>query len=265
MKVSALDFQIFLVRLGHEYFFQGFYYFKFLEYPLVYNNLNLDPRDKYLDIGSGQSIFPLFALVKNDCYVQVYDDYSLIKDSMEYYKNIIEKMSLSPSSKEKFTINETTETDLPSDYFDKISCISVLEHSRGNGDTETIKTISRILKKRGKVVMTLPFNNGEYIEEENPEDIGFFQRLYSLDAIKHRIGDPSGLEVEKVIYFGECNAHIGRLYRQNKFHRLKWIMPFFPSFFWRICHSYEGGFRCFHEKELDKKYIGVSCIVMRKK
>jgi hypothetical protein len=127
-----------------------------------------------------------------------------------------------------------------------------------------MKTISRILKKGGRAVVTFPFNNGEYIEEECPEGVGYFQRRYNITAIKDRIIVPSKLAVKKVLYFGERFIKVGQLYRQNRFSRVYWLIPFFHPLFWRIVHSYEGEFRDYHEMEIDKKGVGVACVVLEK-
>ena len=266
-NVRALSFQIFLIRFGPRRFFEGFYYFKWLEYPLVYNHLDIRKGERYLDIGSGKSIFPLFVLAKKDCYVYIADDESIINDSFRFYNEIISKLKLSNLVDKKIyllKISDNTFLDFPDNYFDKISCISTLEHVKGNGDSEMIKEIARILKRGGRAVITFPFNNGDYMEEDDALGVGYFQRRYNLPAIKSRVIDPSGLEVKKVIYFGERNAHIGRLYRQNKVYGLHWVMSLVSICFWRICHSYDGSFRDFHEETLDKEYIGAVCIVMEK-
>ena len=109
MKVSASNFQIFLSKLGKKSFFEGFYYFKFLEYPLVYNNLCLNRKDNYLDIGSGVSIFPLFVVLKNGCRVYICDDGSIIKNSFDYYKKSLEKLNLGHLFEKKLLVRDTQE------------------------------------------------------------------------------------------------------------------------------------------------------------
>lgn len=266
-KVSALDFQLFLAKLSWARFLDGFYYFKWLEYPLVYNNLNFKRGELYLDIGSGKSIFPLFVLAKTDCIVHLIDDQSIIKDSISYYESIIKKAGLSNKLGKRLFIHkvvEGTEFEFPDNYFDKISCISTLEHIRNTGDSMVMRTISRILKKGGKAVITFPFNNGDYIEEENPTGVGYFQRRYNIAAIKSRIIDQVNLKVGKVIYFGERYTNFGKLYLQNKFKKINWLLPLFAPLLWRVCHSYEGEFHNFHEKDIDKEGVGVACITFEK-
>lgn len=266
-KVRALDFQFFLRRLGLDRFFQGFNYFKWLEYPLTYNNLDLRKGNRYLDIGSGKSIFPLFVLAKNKCSVHIIDDQSIIKDSINYYEDTINNMRLRDKVKSKFIIHgswQNEKYDLPDNYFDRISCISVLEHIKANGDSAVIREISRLLKKRGIAVVTFPFNNGDYIEEDIPEQVGYFQRKYNISAIRKRIIDVTNLTTKKVIYFGERYVRFGRLYSQHKFKKINWLIPVLAPLLWRICHCYQGPYHDFHEIEIDKNGVGVACIVLEK-
>jgi len=267
-KIDAFDFQIFSGKLGLAVFFNGFYYLKWFEYPLVYNNLGFQAGERYLDIGSGKSIFPLFVLINSKCIVHTIDDQSIIEGTISYYKNTIKIMKLSSIAGDRFFIHSATkgavQYEFDDNYFDKISCISVLEHIRNNGDSLLMATISRILKKGGRAVISFPFNNGDYIEEESPPGIGYFQRKYNIIEIQRRIIQPANLRVKKVIYFGERFASFGKLYLANKFNRINWFLPLFSPLFWKVCHSYEDEFHNFHERDLDKKNIGVVCIVFEK-
>lgn len=266
-KVRALDFQLFLWRFGFKRFFQGFGYYKWLEYPLAYNNLELESGNRYLDIGSGKSVFPLFVLAKNKCYVHVIDDQSIIKDSISYYKDTINKMQLNDKTKNKFIIRGSWQNEkynFPDKHFDRISCISVLEHIKANGDSAIMREIARLLKNRGIAVVTFPFNNGDYIEEDIPEQVSYFQRKYNISAIKKRIIDVTNLTVKKVMYFGEYYVNFGKLYSQHKFGKVNWLIPMFSPLLWQICHSYQGPYHDFHEIEIDKEGVGVACIVLEK-
>lgn len=266
-KVSAIDFQLFLLKLGFKRFLEGFYYFKWLEYPLVYNNLEVRQGERCLDIGSGNSIFPLFLLNRNDCIVYIIDDQSIIKNVIDYYKKAINKIGLIEELEKRFFLNIATkgsEWNLPDEYFDKISCISTIEHIMHEGDSLMMKTISRLLKKGGTAVVSFPFNNMYFIEEDNPENVGYFQRQYNINAIKNRIIDPSHLNIKRAIFFGERYINFGKLYRRNKFTKIKWLLPFLHFLFWRIVYTYEGEFRNHNMSRIDKKGAGVACIVFEK-
>jgi len=177
-------------------------------------------------------------------------------------------MKLNCELNNNFFIHEAQIGDVDYNFedqsFDKITCVSVLEHIRNSGDSHLMSSIARLLKKGGSTVISFPFNNGDYIEEESPEGVGFFQRKYNIKEINARLVIPSSLIVKKVIYFGERFIKFGELYRQKRFEKISYLLPLFHSLFWRIVHSYEDSFRNFHEKEIDKKGVGVACIVLVK-
>jgi hypothetical protein len=85
-KMKSLNFHLFLLKLGYKRFLSGFDYFRWLEYPLVYNNLELDDSHRYLDIGSGTSDFPLFVLYNKKSEVHTIDDSSIVDYSRAFYK-----------------------------------------------------------------------------------------------------------------------------------------------------------------------------------
>jgi ubiquinone/menaquinone biosynthesis C-methylase UbiE len=266
-NVSALDFQFFLLRFGIKRFIDGFYYFKWLEYPLVYNNLELHERERYLDIGSGKSIFPLFVLQNKKCNVHIIDDESIINDSINYYRKIIKEIKLEKTLKYKFFIhraNNGIKLDFPNNYFDKISCISTLEHIKEDGDSIMMKTIARILRKGGRAIITFPFNSLNYIEEENPKEVGYFQRRYNFNAIKQRIIEPSGLKLKRAIYFGERYVKFGKLYLENKFQKFHWLLPLFYYLFWRVCYSHDGDTGDIYETKRGRREAGVACLILEK-
>jgi SAM-dependent methyltransferase len=267
-RVAAYHFQLFLLRLGWQRFLQGFYYYKFLEYPLVYNNLGLSAASKYLDIGSGQSIFPLFVLQKQGCDVHIVDDGSIIDDSQKHYQKMLQKMNYEDAWGKKLIFQNTQDHGLlpfPDESFEVVSCISVIEHIRGDGDSAMMRDIARVLKSGGRAVVSFPFNNGDFIEEENSVGVGYFQRRYNVPEIQRRIIAPCNLAVEKVIYFKEVNTEIGMRYMKGSFKSVAWLLPFFSPFLWRVAHSYEGDFRTAHETVMDQKNIGVACLVFSKK
>ena len=75
---------------------------------------------------------------------------------------------------------------------------------------------------------------------------------------------PSNLKVSKVTFFGERHLGFGQMYLTGRFKKFYWLVPFFSPLLWRVCYSYEGDFRNYHEPGLDKEGIGVACIVFEK-
>jgi SAM-dependent methyltransferase len=91
----------------------------------------------------------------------------------------------------------------PPGRFDAAYSVSVLEHIPGDGDTQAMAELERVLRPGGTLALTFPFR--ERFEEEfvrhdlygqryEGEPI-FFQRHYSLDAVHDRLLDGRDFEV----------------------------------------------------------------------
>lgn len=95
------------------------------------------------------------------------------------------------------------------EVFDKIISVSVLEHIEGDGDISTIKELSRVLKKGGVLVLTLPYSHRYYEEyrskdayrlSKSQKDKYFWSRYYNDDALVKRLIEPSGLKLIRKQY-----------------------------------------------------------------
>jgi SAM-dependent methyltransferase len=141
----------------------------------------------------------------------------------------------------------------PDHAFDRVFSISVLEHIEGNGDSEAIREISRVLKPKGILVFSVPaharrkeqYNLGRmYGREGGSGGHGlFFQRVYDWNTLNSRLIEPSGLILTDAAALGIKHSLMmnffgynllfnrNRLARDNKmvyFLSLPWG-HFFPS------------------------------------
>jgi ubiquinone/menaquinone biosynthesis C-methylase UbiE len=109
----------------------------------------------------------------------------------------------------------------PDSSFDWVYAISVLEHVADEdragliqpGDSLALQEIARVLKPGGVVTLTVPFDPRGYWEEytsgpvyERGSDARsktFYQRHYDDQAIRKRLIEPSGLELDARILLGE--------------------------------------------------------------
>ena len=109
------------------------------------------------------------------------------------------------SSKLKFTMKysadsaDATKLSFPANSFSQIISISVIEHINGNGDSEAIREMWRVLKPNGLLILTFPV--AKVFEEEfsdkdtyglNVQQVKekfFFQRVYDENSIKERLLD----------------------------------------------------------------------------
>ena len=135
------DFYLFNGRRYLRRIIAGIDYYRCLEDSLVFKNLELISGLTLLDIGSGTTIFPLFAASKG---VQVLA--TDIDDSVLKLIKIAEKIGITNFRAE---IHDVRGLTYPDDYFDRVSAISTLEHIPNGGDSIAIKEMSRVLKKGG--------------------------------------------------------------------------------------------------------------------
>ena len=135
------DFYLFNGRLGLRRIIAGIDYYRCLENPLVFNNLELISGLTLLDIGSGTAIFPLFASSKG-VHVLATD----IDDSVLKLREVAEKIGIAKCHAE---IQDARNLSYPDNHFDRVSAISTLEHIPNDGDSKAVKEMSRVLKKGG--------------------------------------------------------------------------------------------------------------------
>ena len=172
VKATMRDIYLFNGRLGLRRIISGIDYFRYLEDPLVFNNLELYSGLKLLDIGSGTSIFPLFTASKG---VQVLA--TDINNSVFKLEAVAEKLGIANFHAE---IQDARNLSYSNNYFDRVSAISTLEHIPNDGDSIAVKEMSRVLKQGGVMVVTIPYGS---FEEERQQHVNYFQRVYIMKEI----------------------------------------------------------------------------------
>jgi len=113
-----------------------------------------------------------------------------------------------------FVNEDITVNSFPNDLFDRIIAVSSLEHiglgrydkTQTNGDLIALKELARVLKKMGKLIITLPFGK--------PIDTDWY-RVYNVKRLMSMFKE-ADLIIEKMdIFFREnqewvpCSAKIG--------------------------------------------------------
>lgn len=116
------------------------------EYPWAYLNSNLKGRLKILDIGPGKSDFPQF--LKNKGHnVSIIDIFNR--------KGWGIKAFLKKNQKINYQIEDVRDMSWKNDTFDRIFCISVLEHLKNQEDIlKALNEIKRVVKKGGLIIIT---------------------------------------------------------------------------------------------------------------
>ena len=188
-------------------------YWRIIEFDLVFNEMHPTDEDTILDIGSPK-LLSLFLADKSDSRVVSTDINNYFINEYVYLRE------MRKISKENFLplVMDGRELRFPDQSFTKVFSISVFEHIPDEGDTACIREISRVLKKGGDCLLTVPFSpkgSNEYkkagdfywsdssnVEEKNSDKV-FFQRRYDEVALYERIIKPSGLQLKKLQFVGE--------------------------------------------------------------
>ncbi len=234
LKANTAQLFKFCARFGIKTLLNNYYYTRHIEYPLCFNKLKLDKGMKVLDVGSGNSIYPVYMAHKGCVvYATDFDDFVFkIKDISKsaWFRQLI------VSGRLKIEVQDSRKFSYPDNFFDRICAVSTLEHIPGNGDIAAMKEINRVLKKSGRVFISVEANAlpkefyvkhkfyyghpylSEYFDSSqcckhrfagNYEEFTKNKKLYSLGfvryydnkAISGRIISPSGLVLEEMGYY----------------------------------------------------------------
>ena len=232
---------------------RGIDYFRCLEDPLVFNNLRLEHGLALLDIGSSNTIFPLFVCSKGIEVWATDIDARVVK-----LREDAEKLRITNFRAEIQDVRGLTYSD---DYFDRISAISTLEHIPNDGDSVAVKGMSRVLKRGGVMVITVPYGS---FEEERQRGVSYFQRVYDKEDIYERLIEPSGLDVVKIEYFGETKYNFTKYWQKiPSLSRIPflWAQPIFSKLFLGVVKDVDSLSR--DEQNVFMKTGGV-CLTFKK-
>jgi SAM-dependent methyltransferase len=269
------------LKLGLIPFFYGINYFRLLEYRLAFEFLEAKEGHVLLDAGSGYfNPFSLFLAYQRKFTIHLIDKLPLTAKLEAIKDKTLRRLDLvfeEGSKKLVFRCMDLMDLKYPDNHFDRICCISTLEHignqpddALGNtNDIIAIKELARVLKKKGRLVITVPFTRDHHTEKEEIDKENKFQRNYSCDSFIERIIRPSGLKFVKAVHFGERYTSFGRAYLKAP-NILKCLigMPILllSGSLWLKGDEYHGSFQP-PDGDLDGNYYlkhGVICATLEK-
>lgn len=142
--------------------------------------------------------------------------------------NLVKKYSSKLKFRMKYNAESADATKLSffDNSFSHIISISVIEHINGNGDSEAIKEMWRVLKPNGILILTFPVAK-VFEEEFSEKDIYglnvnkikekfFFQRIYDETSIKERLLNKiSDFTILSREIFGESEFGFYKSYSQR--------------------------------------------------
>ncbi|MEM2912313.1 MAG: class I SAM-dependent methyltransferase [Candidatus Bathyarchaeia archaeon] len=215
------------LKLGFKRAIKGIDYFRMMEYPLVFSQLELKKKDTILDVGSSDSIFPIFLAYLGHKVYSIDIDPKVL--NLKNYAKRIGDIDLTVD------VQDVTKLRYPDNFFDKITAISTLEHVLpiANGDVRAMGEISRTLKNGGQAVITVPYNKRFMIEWSRKKIDGHFSviRKYDESSIYDRLVKPSsGLRLTNRIFFAEF-VKFSKIWYKSPFCIFAFASPFFAKFF----------------------------------
>jgi len=246
--MNGLSYWLFCWKVHWKRAFDLVEYNHYLEYPLVFKELKLGTGIRLLDVGSGKyGMFPFYVATHTKTAVTAteYDP-----DAVEEQQRVAKRLRI---PKEKVAIKAADVTKLPfaSSFFDRVSCISTLDHIDGNGDVQSAREIGRVLKKGGTAVIAVVYNplkDGEkaylYARDSrfyrgshtlygrhSDSDKVFFGRTYNEKLLHERIIKPSGLKLVRQYFYSEPGFPMARLMFDNNSGVCNFFIKYFLSLF----------------------------------
>jgi ubiquinone/menaquinone biosynthesis C-methylase UbiE len=195
---------------------------RFFEYDYALRSYSAhnSTKDKILDISSPY-LFGFYLASFFD------GEYNYINpDSNDL--NLVQKYSSKINFKMQYSANSADATKLTfsNNSFSHIISISVIEHINGNGDSEAIREMWRVLKPNGLLILTFPVAKVFKEEFSDKDTYGlnvqqikerfFFQRIYDERTIEERLLNKiSDFTILSKEIFGESELGFYRSYSQR--------------------------------------------------
>ncbi len=199
-------------RLSVKNWFKGLPYERCAELSWIVRHL--EPRFhkqlRYLDIGTGESPLPTFLYAHTRWDITCVDKCPWVQKQNEFLKKI--DAGEAPAKRFHVVEQDLLKANFPAGSFDVITSVSVIEHFEGGSDSAAMKAAGRLLRPGGTLVLTTLMNDSHFTEfylkqpvygEEFAGKPVFYQRHYDLKTVRERIVEPSGLQEEERIYFGD--------------------------------------------------------------
>lgn len=171
-------------------------------WPLV--NLKLEPGLRVADIGAENSCLPPYFASLGceafgiDAFIGGYGTF-FREQVLGLCKNETLILDVSSDSGRKGQVRyrreDATHINFPDNYFDRITCISTIEHI--HDDTAVAKELARILRPGGILAMTTTYgykySQDNTLTDDDAANYVDANRIYTKEALFKRIVDPAGL------------------------------------------------------------------------
>ena len=180
-------------RLATKLFLRALRYWRILEFPYTLAKLPKQDKLEILDISSPKflAIYIAKKFGHNVTAIDIWDK------EIEHWKEILRlsKPFLNIADNITLAVEDATCLSYADESFDFVYSVSVFEHIDGLGDTKGLQEISRVLRKGGIAVVTVPYDKKGYdvFKNENIYHKGFdsspvfYERWYNKKQLHERL------------------------------------------------------------------------------
>lgn len=206
MRISKHQIYLFACRVNPVYFLYGLTPCRYVEYAWILEQLGeeIDGR-LILDIGSSRSLLPLY-LARSGAKVWASDITSAVNVMQSRMARTAGLYHLITEKSLNTGVQDARSLVFGEDTFDFVIACSILEHIPREGDISAIMEMSRVLKRGGVLIVTVPYGP-RYREAKAPFDSEDVHRLYDDKQIRIRLEKPSGLSLFRLDFIGVKRPH----------------------------------------------------------
>ncbi len=208
----------FTSAFGAGKFLPRYDFHRFVEHGLACQYLLDGARDgeRMLDVGTGYSILPLWLAIHGPSHVYIVDSETYLPNVLQFHEAKIKRLGLAADGPDRRIVvdrQDARRLSFPDGYFDRVSCLAMINTIPGTGDSDAMREIARVLRAGGRAIVTLPYSRS-FVERPSAPWNPYFTRSYDERAIRERLCVPSGLRETARWYFGEWPAHnvVSRMY-----------------------------------------------------
>ena len=221
-----------LRRFGLRRLLGGLNFVQSLEFRLALEHLAFGGSERVLDVASPKLLAAYLAASQKVASIVMTD---LSDPRLEEFRALV------PSDqRHRVTCRHVDATALEQVFepasFDRVYCLTSLQHFPGDGDVLALRQFARVLAPGGRLLVTVPYGP-EWAEEAYPE-LGGSRKRYDENALATRLCPPE-LTLLRKIYYGQrwfpIDSFVSSFPKPSLQVLINWLTPLLEPLFWVPC------------------------------